>query len=69
MDFALAFADDAYIPRIGSKITSLVTNMEKSLEAITKWHRQSGLVVNDTKSEPFTKRNKSLPKKCYLIQS
>ena len=47
----LAFADDTFIPRVGDSLTKLITDMEKSLEAITKWLRQSGLVVNRTKTE------------------
>jgi hypothetical protein len=32
-----AFADDNFIPRVGDCLTKLITDMEKSLEAISKW--------------------------------
>ena len=36
---------------MGKDLAKLVDDMEKSLEAITKWLKQSGLVVNQTKTE------------------
>ena len=45
------YADDNYIVRWNSNIEVLVNDMIKSLEAITKWLRDSGLKVNETKTE------------------
>ena len=36
---------------MGKTLSELITNMEKSLEAITKWLKKSGLKVNDNKTE------------------
>ena len=47
----LAFADDTFIPKVGESLAELIEDMEKSLEAITKWLKQSGLVVNKAKTE------------------
>ena len=47
----LTFADDNYIPRFGSSIEIVVSDMEKSLEIITKWLKDSGLSVNKNKTE------------------
>ncbi len=47
----LSFADDSYnIVRNKNKI-ELVRDMEKTLEAITKWLRKSGLKVNQEKTD------------------
>ena len=46
-----AFADDKFILRTNHEKGALVSNMEKSLETITKWLTQSGLKVNQTKTE------------------
>ena len=47
----LAFADDSYRVESGSGKTELVNNMEESLEAITKWLSNSGLKVNNEKTD------------------
>jgi hypothetical protein len=36
-----SFADDTYIPRWNSSLESLIRNMEKGIEAITKWMKDS----------------------------
>jgi retron-type reverse transcriptase len=46
-----AFADDTYIPRWISYIPMLMDDMKKSLKAITKWLKKSGLKVNQEKTE------------------
>lgn len=46
-----AFADDNFIARISSNRERLIENMQRSLESLTKWLRQSGLVVNSEKTE------------------
>ncbi len=46
-----AFADDTYIPRWNSNLPMLMDDMKKSLEAITKWLKKSGLKVNQEKTE------------------
>lgn len=40
-----------FIPREGSILTTLVHDMEDSLDSISKWYSQSGLVVNQSKTE------------------
>ena len=45
------YADDNFIIRWESNLTKLIENMEKSLEAITKWLKKSGLKVNEAKTE------------------
>ena len=47
----MTFADDNFIPRFNNNLQELITDMEKSLESITRWLRDSGLVVNKTKTE------------------
>jgi hypothetical protein len=44
----MTFADDNFIPRFNNNLQELITDMEKSLESITKWLRDSELVVNKT---------------------
>jgi hypothetical protein len=46
-----AYADDTYIPRWNECLDTLVINMEHSLERITKWLGESGLLVNKSKTE------------------
>ena len=46
-----AFADDTFIPKSNSSLPRLIVDMEKSLEAITKWLKKSGLIVNQAKTE------------------
>ena len=45
------YADDNFIIRSSKILTELIEDMRKSLEAITKWLKQSGLKVNETKTE------------------
>ena len=45
------FADDNFILEFDSKINNLIVNMEKKLEMITKWLKDSGLKVNENKTE------------------
>ena len=45
------FADDNFILEFNSKINDLITNMEQKLEMITKWLKDSGLKVNENKTE------------------
>ena len=45
------FADDNYVVRWNKMLHLLIRDMERSLEMITKWLRQSGLRVNDLKTE------------------
>ena len=44
----LSFADDTFIPRWNSSLQLLVSDVEKDLEAITKWVKDSGLKVNQS---------------------
>ena len=45
------YADDNFIVTWDSCIEVLVTDMKESLEAITKWLHDSGLKVNESKTE------------------
>ena len=45
------FADDNYVIRWGKCLEELIVDMEASIELITKWLRQSGLKVNEMKTE------------------
>ena len=45
------YADDNYVIRWNRNIDELIVDMKKSLEAITKWLRDSGLKVNESKTE------------------
>ena len=45
------YADDNFIIRVNSNLSVLINDMEKSLEAITKWLKKSGLKVNENKTE------------------
>ena len=45
------FADDNYVIRWNKCINLLVVDMQRSVELITKWLRQSGMKVNEAKTE------------------
>ena len=45
------FADDNFYLEWNTNIARLLIDMEKNLEMITKWLRDSGLVVNQSKTE------------------
>ena len=45
------YADDNYVIRCNKCIAALINDMQKSLEAITKWLKKSGLKVNESKTE------------------
>ena len=45
------FADDNYIGRWNKHQSALIKDMERSLEMITKWLKESGLKVNESKME------------------
>ena len=47
----LAFEDDSFISGCNKVLTKLTEDIEKSIEAKTKWLKQSGLKVNDAKTE------------------
>jgi hypothetical protein len=51
IEYLEGFADDMFIPREGSNITTLISEMERSLEKISNWYSQSGLMVNLSKTE------------------
>ena len=46
-----AFADDTFIPMSNTSLTKFITDMEKKIEAIIKWLKKSGLIVNQNKTE------------------
>ena len=45
------FADDNYVLEWNKCINQLIIDMQWKIELITKWLRQSGLKVNDSKTE------------------
>ena len=56
------FVDDSSVIRWNKSLALLIVDMEKSLEAITKWLRKSGLKVNDEKTELWLFHRKNQPK-------
>ena len=46
-----AFADDNFCIESNRCLASLIPDLEKRLESITKWLRESGLIVNEAKTE------------------
>ena len=46
-----AFADDKQIMESNKNLETLIENMEQKLEMITKWLKDSGLIVNEEKTE------------------
>jgi hypothetical protein len=44
-------ADEPFITRSNGSLIQLIKDMEKALEAITKWLRESGMKVNHDKTE------------------
>ena len=55
----LSYADDTFIPKCNNSLENLILDVEKTLKAITKWLRDSGLKVNQGKTEIclFSKRD------------
>ena len=49
-----AFADDMFILKMGTNVCIAVEDMEISLAAIIKWMKQSGLKINENKTEVCT---------------
>ena len=47
----LTIAGTDFVPKVKCAIPELISDMEQSLESITKWLRDSGLVVNQKKTE------------------
>ena len=45
------FADDNFVIRWNNCMTALIRDLEKDLEIMTKWLRDSGLKVNEAKTE------------------
>ena len=51
LDDLINFADDNFCVEWNKNLPLLITNLEKRLEMITKWLKESGLVVNESKTE------------------
>ena len=51
LDDLINFADDNFCVEWNKDLSVLIINLEKRLEMITKWLRDSGLVVNESKTE------------------
>ena len=45
------FADDNFVIDFNLNVNDLVINMQKRLEMIVKWLKDSGLIVNERKTE------------------
>ena len=56
------FADDNFVIRWNKCIPALISNMEKDLEIMTKWLKDSGLKVNESKTELCLFHRKDCPK-------
>jgi hypothetical protein len=56
------FADDNFVIRWNKCMTALISNMEKDLEIMTKWLKDSGLKVNESKTELCLFHRKDCPK-------
>ena len=46
-----AFADDNQVIGVNANLVELIDDMELRLEMMTKWPKDSGLTVNETKME------------------
>jgi hypothetical protein len=46
-----SFADDIYIPKWSKNVQQLTRDMEREIKATTKWLKQSGLKVNNEKTD------------------
>jgi hypothetical protein len=59
----LSFAADSYVFKANKLVTELIKDMEKTLEDITNWLRQSGLKVNQANTNVclFCKKKVSFP--------
>ena len=62
MEKMTTYVDDNFIIRWNKNLTQLINDMQKSLEAITKWLKKSGLKENEIKTEiclfhPSTQNN------------
>ena len=55
------FADDNFILTWNKCVNQLIVDMERCIEMITKWLRQSGLKVNETKTEACLFHRKDHP--------
>ena len=55
------FADDNFVIRWNKCMTALISNMEKDLEIMTKWLKDSGLKVNESKTELCLFHRKDCP--------
>jgi hypothetical protein len=55
------FADDNFVIRWSNCMTALISNMEKDLEIMTKWLKDSGLKVNESKTELCLFHRKDCP--------
>ena len=51
LDDVINFADDNFCVEWDKDLVTLIANMEKRLEMITKWLKDSGLIVNECKTE------------------
>ena len=51
LDGLVNFADDNFCIESNLNLATLIVDMEKRLESITKWLRGSGLIVNEGKTE------------------
>jgi hypothetical protein len=57
----ISFADDANVVRWNKNLSRLINDTQKDSEMITKWLRQSGLKVNDSKTDLCLFHRKNQP--------
>ena len=63
------FADDNFIIDWNSDLSLLIENMETQLEMITKWLRDSGMVVNEANTEVCLFHKNDPPKITKRLQN
>jgi hypothetical protein len=57
MEYLVTFADDTFIPRIGKSLSVLIEDIKKSLKALKKCLKDSGLkVLNQRQNCIFSKK-------------
>jgi hypothetical protein len=69
LDDLVNFADDNFCVEWNKNLPLLIYNLEKCLEMITKWLKESGLVVNESKTEVclFHKNDQPLINRVSLL--
>jgi hypothetical protein len=64
----LLFAEDMFVPKFNDSLPVLSKHLRKSLEARTKWTKNSGLKVNYSKTELCLFRTKDVAQVTVLLE-